>query len=206
MRFASVFLGTLWFGLGCGGAAVESRPFHGAESRPPPPDSRSRGPAPEWVMRVASQKGRICAVGAVDPTFYRDDGILHAERAARDALARTVQVKITSVMYDYQKNDRMYVDQAVVEQVVGSISDVVLSGSEVESTWYDELGSVSRRGMTYALACMPTDRSAAEFAEKLKSVAQAAPESEKQIADVRERAKTAFEELEAQEAKAGETR
>ena len=163
-------------------------------------NSHSRGDAPDWVMRTPSLKGNICAVGAVDPTFFRDDGRVNAGKAARGELARTVQVQITSVMYDEQTTRGGWVDQATVEQVVGSISDVVLAGAQVKEVWYDETGRVSRQGMTYALACMPTDRSVQEFAEKLAAVA---PEEDNKdrIERVKENARLAFEELEAMEDK-----
>lgn len=158
--------------------------------------------APEWVMRTPKMKGNICAVGAVEPTFYRQDGIVSAGEAARAELARSVQVKITSVMYQEESSSGGYVDQAFVSEVVGSISDVVLAGSQVMESWYDESGSVSKKGMTYALACMPTDQSAAQLAEKLAAAAPA-EENKDKIAAVREKAKAAFDELEAMEAKKG---
>jgi hypothetical protein len=104
-------------------------------------------------------------------------------------------------MYDEQTTNGSWVDQVSVQQVVGSISDVVLSGAQVLETWYDETGAVSRRGMTYALACMPTDKSVQEFAEKLKQVAPLeSPDAESRIARVKENARLAFDELEKMEA------
>lgn len=166
------------------------------------PGSRSRGPAPEWVLRIPKSHGNICAVGTVDPTFFRQDGVRHAAEAARNELARTIEVKVTSVMYDEQSTRGSYVDEAFVQQVVGTMSDVVLAGAQILETWYDELGSVSRRGMTYALACMSTDRSVAELAERLKAAAAAEGEDQAdRIQDVRERAADLFKELEEQEEK-----
>lgn len=160
--------------------------------------------APEWVLRTPRMQGNVCAVGAVDPTFFRDDGIERAKEAARAELARTVQVKINSVFLDVAENDGSW-----VRQVIDSTSEVVLSGAEVLEVWYDETGSVQRRGMTWALACMKTDQSVAELAAKLKAASEEAaaeedePSREAKIAKVRERAAAAFDELEAaEEAKA----
>jgi hypothetical protein len=150
---------------------------------------------PEWVYRVPRKDGQICATGAVDPTFYRQDGRTSAAETARGELARTVQVQVTAVMYDEQTKDGSYVDQAIVTEVIGSISEAVISGAEVVSYWFDEYGNVSRRGMTYALACMRTDQSVAELAEKLEA-AFPEEEHEEKIAEVKERARAAFEELE----------
>ena len=97
-------------------------------------------------------------------------------------------------------------DGSWVRQVIDSTSEVVLSGAEVLEVWYDADGSVQRRGMTWALACMKTDQSVAELAAKLKAASEEAlaeedePSREAKIAKVRERAAAAFDELEAAEA------
>ncbi len=185
-----------------------------ASAPPPPPQLVPEGSlkkagkdAPEWVLRTPRMQGNVCAVGAVDPTFFRDDGIVRAKEAARAELARTVQVKINSVFLDVAENDGSW-----VRQVIDSTSEVVLSGAEILEVWYDEAGSVQRRGMTWALACMKTDQSVAELAAKLKEASEEAaaeedqPSREAKIAKVRERAAAAFDELEAaEEAKAKAT-
>lgn len=171
--------------IGCGHAPVV------APVQPPPP----KKPAPEWVMRLPRKKGDVCAVGAVDPTYFRQDGLKFAAESARAELAKAIQVKVSSVMLDYQSTSGDSVDQATVEQVVGSVSDGVLSGAEIMESWYDEDGSVSRKGMTYALACMRTDQSVAELAEKLKQVTPESEDKEKKIQNVRDRAAAAFDEL-----------
>lgn len=180
------------FLFACGGG----KNVQSAQPPPPPPHVD----VPEWVLRLPKMPGNICATGAVDPTFYRQDGRGQAADSARNELARTIQVKVTSVMYDEQTNSGSYVDQSFVSQVVGSISDVVLSGAQVMEYWFDEYGNVSRKGMTYALACMPTDQSVAQLAEKLKEAHPEADDAAK-IEKVRERAKAAFDELESMEAK-----
>ena len=181
--------------VGCGGGGG------GQQHVQAPVGAKPRGSdAPEWVMRLPRQPGNICATGAVDPTFYRQDGRTQAADSARNELARTIQVKVSSVMYDESSTSGSYVDQAFVTQVVGSISDVVLSGATVLEYWFDETGSVSRKGMTYALACMPTDQSVAQLAEKLQA-AHPDESDAKKIEHVKERAKAAFDELEAMEKK-----
>jgi hypothetical protein len=170
----------------------------------PPAPSR---PAPGWVLKTPRMKGNVCAVGAVDPTFFRDDGLVHAGEAARNELARTVQVKISSVLLDEQTNSGSHIDEQFQQEVIGSISDVVLAGAQVMESWYDDAGSVSRRGMTYALACMPTDASVAQLAEKLKASAeQAGEDKQDKIEAVKDRAKVAFDELETQAAEAERAR
>lgn len=193
-------------------AVAISLVFAACASAPPPqpqlvPEGSTKKAgrdAPDWVLRTPRMPGNVCAVGAVDPTFFRDQGIENAKEAARAELARTVQVKINSMFLDVAENDGSW-----VRQVIDSTSEVVLSGAEVLEVWYDETGSVQRRGMTWALACMKTDQSVAELAAKLKAASEEAaveedePSREAKIAKVRERAAAAFDELEAAEAAKG---
>jgi hypothetical protein len=176
-------------GLACGG----SQPV--PPDRPPPPDVE----VPEWVNRTPRMPGNVCAVGAVDPTYFRQDGRVQAAESARTELARTIQVKITSVMYDEQDNRGTYVDQSIVSEVIGTVSEGVIAGAEVLEYWFDEYGNVSRKGMTYALACMKTDTSVAELAAKLEAAYPKEEEQDK-VEAVKERARLAFEELEKMEA------
>lgn len=184
-----------------------SGPRQVANTNPHVLPPKKKGPvktAPKWVMKTPSIKDKVCAVGAVDPTFYRDDGRRNASEAARNELARTVQVKISTVMYDeVNSHGGGFTDEVSIQQIVGSISDVVLSGAQVVEIWFDEHGVVDRDGMTYALACMPKDASMKEFAEKLEAAAatQESPDKEKRIQRVKENARKAFDELEAMEAR-----
>lgn len=187
------------FAAACGLAGCSSgggQDVVAPEPPPPPPHVD----VPDWVLHTPVERGQVCATGAVDPTFYRQDGRNGAADSARNELARTIQVKVSSVMYDEQTTSGSNVDQAFVTQVVGSISDVVLSGAQVRSYWYDEYGNVSRKGMTYALACMPTDESVAQLADRLKQVHPDEQDKDK-IEQVKARAKAAFDELETMENK-----
>lgn len=156
------------------------------------------GPVPAWVLKTPRRSGSVCATGAVDPTYYRQDGRVFAAESARNELARTLEVRVTSVMYDEQTTSGSFVDQAFVSQVAGSLSEVVLSGAEVSEYWFDEHGQVSRKGMTYALACMQRDSSVAELVERMKSAATS-DEEEVALDQVRQRAERAFDELEQME-------
>ena len=185
--------------MACGGGQVpKARNPHYLAPPSPPPSASSR--APDWVRAVPSKKGRICAVGGVEPTFYRQDGMVYAAEAARNELARSIQVHIYSVMYDVESARGGSTQQYIVSEVVTAVHDGVLAGAEIVSTWFDEGGAVSKKGMTYALACMDTEQSVAQLAERLE---QAFPDEEHKeaIAQVRERAKAAFDELESMEEK-----
>jgi hypothetical protein len=132
--FAMASSSVACLGLGGKQAAVQA-----------PVAPKSASDAPEWVMRTPRMPGNICATGAVDPTFFRQDGRTQAADSARNELARTIQVKVSSVMYDEQTTSGSYVDQAFVSQVVGSISDVVLSGAQVMEYWFDELEAMENK-------------------------------------------------------------
>jgi hypothetical protein len=160
----------------------------------------SNADVPDWVKRTPTAKGKLCAQGAVDPTFYRQDGRIHAAEAARNELARSVQVHINSIMYDYDSTSGGSVRQYIVSEVTTAVQDGVVAGAEILEYWFDEHGAVSRRGMTYALACMSTDRSAAELAEKLEQLKVEHPEDGARIEAVKERARQAFDDLERLEA------
>lgn len=170
---------------------------------PPPPPVAVE--VPGWITEMPKRKGEICATGAVDPTFYRQDGRVNAAEAARNELARSIQVHISSVMYDTETSRGGSVRQYIVSEVVSAVNEGVLAGAEIIAYWYDSTGAVSGKGMTYALACMATNQSVAQLAEKLE---QAYPDEDHkdEIAAVKERARAAFDELEAMEDKrAGRT-
>ncbi|CAN0520391.1 unnamed protein product, partial [Laminaria digitata] len=156
--------------------------------------------APDWVFEIPSKPGHVCATGAVDPTFYRQDGRVNAAEAARNELARSIQVHISSIMYDTSTTRGGSVRQHIVSEVVTAVNEGVLSGAEIIGYWYDARGSVSRVGMTYAYACMDTTQSVADLAAKLE---EAYPDEEHkdQIAAVKDRARAAFDDLEAMENK-----
>lgn len=128
---------------------------------------------------------------------------MHAAEAARNELARSIQVHISSVMYDTSTQRGGGVRQFIVSEVVTAVNEGVLSGAEILAYWFDATGTVSRDGMTYALACMDTKQSVADLAAKLET---AFPDEEHkdQIVAVKERARAAFDELEAMENKRAE--
>ncbi len=165
----------------------------------PPPDVD----VPDWVYETPSKPGYICATGAVDRTYYQQDGRVYAAEAARNELARTIQVTIYSVMYDYESQRGGSVRQYIVSEVETAVAGGVLNGAEILHSWYDKYGNVANPGMTYALACMKKDQSVKDLADKIK---EAYPEEEREAAleGVRKRAQAAFDDLEAMEAKHAE--
>ncbi len=126
-----------------------------------------------------------------------------AAEAARNELARSIQVTITSIMVDVETSRGGSVNQYIVSEVTSFVENGVVQGAEIVSYWYDPLGTVSRRGMTYALACIRTDVSLENLTASLK---EAYPDQEDQqkVQAIRDRAQNMFDELEQlEEKKAG---
>lgn len=188
---------------GAGGAAVAALMAWGAACRSapepapplPPPEPEAR--IPDWVRRTPSPRGEVCAVGAVDRTFYVQDAHARAAEAARVELAKTIEVRVNSVMYDYQSTRGSWVHSADVVKVVESVTDGVVHGAEVRATWRDVDGLHLAPGMTFALACLRTDVPVAQLAEALRVAGET---DAADVEGVRLRAQAAFDELEAHEA------
>ncbi|MCC6810354.1 MAG: LPP20 family lipoprotein [Deltaproteobacteria bacterium] len=173
----------------------------GGGSAPPPRANAANDPnVPPWVDRVPDVKGKICALGSAEPTFFREDGKVYAAENARTQLASTLSLRVESVMIDIQSTNsgENYVDQQYVTQAQSFATDAVVQGAQVISYWYDETGTRGRQRATYALACLDTNSSVAELNNRLQ---QAYPQNEKTNQKIRERAKAAFDDLEKEEAK-----
>ncbi len=132
-------------------------------------------------------------MGAVDKTYFVQDGVAAAGEAARAELAKTVEVRVSSVMVDYQSTRGGFVRASDVVEVISAVSEGVLHGAEIRSTWFDPRGVHLTPGMTYALACLRTDVPVEQLAESLKAKDPDA------VQEVRKRAQRAFDELEAEE-------
>ena len=151
---------------------------------------------PDWVRRTPSPQGEVCAVGAVDRTFYVQDAHARAAEAARVELAKTIEVRVSSVMYDYQSTRGSWVHASDVVKVVESVADGVVHGAEVQATWRDPEGLHLAPGMTFALACLRTDVTVEQLAEALRAAGEA---DAVDLEGVRQRAQAAFDELSAHE-------
>lgn len=174
----------------------------GRRHKPPPPPVVSAKP-PAWVKHIPHEKGFVCAVGAVDPTFYRQDGLESAAEQARAELAKSIHSHIWAYTEDVQSTNGSSFRNLVTSEVEAAVTDGVIAGAEVRSTWYDEYGAQSRAGMTYALACMSTSKTAEQLAQKLREAHEDTVD-EKTIEAVEKRAQSLFDEMEEMEAKQAE--
>lgn len=125
---------------------------------------------PDWVQKVPREKDRICAVGASEPTYFREDAKKYAAENARSELARSLHVDINSIMVDITTERGGDIAEGSIIEASSWASEAVLKESEISSYWYDEEGTASfkKKGITYALACMPLKNTAQEISEKLK--------------------------------------
>tara|TARA_B100000315_G_scaffold213335_2_gene211226 strand:- start:5413 stop:5901 length:489 start_codon:yes stop_codon:yes gene_type:complete len=125
--------------------------------------------APEWVKKTPQKEGQLCAVGASEPTFYKDDAKEYAAENARKELARSLNLEIKNIIVDIATEKGSSMDEGTFMEVSSWATSVVLRESRIIEYWYNEEGVVShgRKGITYALACMPTDSTIKEISNKL---------------------------------------
>jgi len=112
---------------------------------------------PAWVPGAAKVPGKVCAIGSSEPTFYKEEGKGIAAENARKELARSLSMSVHSVMIDVRENRGSSTEEASMLEVSSWAAEAVISNSVIEAYWYDESGvaSFKRRGITYALACVP---------------------------------------------------
>lgn len=130
---------------------------------------------PDWVQKVPREKDRLCAVGASEPTYFREDSKKYAAENARSELARSLHVDIKSIMVDITTEKGGDIAEGSIIEASTWASEAVLKESEITSYWYDEEGTASfkKKGITYALACMPLKNTAQEILQKLKDTGDA---------------------------------
>lgn len=123
---------------------------------------------PSWVLTPPKPEGKLCAVGASEPAYFKEDGKEYAAENARKQLALAYSVSIKSIMVDVATGRGHDVDEAGVMEVSSWVTDAVLKESEIVAYWYDKNGiaSFKRKGITYALACMPFQSAGKEVSTK----------------------------------------
>ena len=122
----------------------------------PPIKAMSANNIPDWLRGEPKVEGMICAIGSSGPTFYKDDAKAYAAENARKELAKTIQIRIESILIDFSAEKGSSIDEATVAQVTSSATSAVVENSKVIDYWYDEEGIVSnQKNFTFALCCMP---------------------------------------------------
>jgi len=116
---------------------------------------KSSGLVPDWLTGEPKIEGMICAVGMSEPTFYKKDARQYAAENARKALARTLSIEINTLMVDITSEKNSSINEATTMEVSSWTTKAVVRNSEIIEYWHDAKGIVSRKDVTYALACMP---------------------------------------------------
>ncbi len=147
--------------------------------------------APAWVLGGGVASGKeICGVGTVQGTRNLSLARTAAYGRARTAIARMLQVKVKSMLKDYQstttggeKFGEAANDEQHIVDVSKQITDINLSGTEERAIW------MSKTGKTVAgLVCLNT--------EKFKSAVSNMSQLDEAVRQaVVERADKAFSEL-----------
>ncbi len=171
--------------IGCGGS-------------PAPKDSLKAETVglPGWALGKCQDslknKNALCASGSVQGMTNVGLARSAAEGRARTELARILQVRVKSMLKDYQAAtqggpDNETASEQHVEDVSKQITDVTLSGSRVEDTFISETGTF------WALVALDPD----DFKESLKGMKNL---DERVRAHIVQRADAAFRDLDRQTA------
>jgi hypothetical protein len=188
-----VLLGAVLALLACGGAKEKPTPMKSAMAQ------EFEG-APAWVTKGCAayqgEKAAICGVGSAGGTRNPSLAMSAAEGRARTAIARSLQVKVKSMLKDYQATTTggedfgtAAADEQHIVDVSKQITNMTLSGTQRVDSW------ISPNGTLYVLMKLDVDA----FKDAVSGMKQL---DEKVRKAVIERAEKAFKELD--EATAGE--
>ena len=157
LLFSSAIIATMMFS-GCG--------LSNKAAAPQAPSCQIEGAnAPEWVCNGgANMEGGIFAVGSAQKSpmgigFQRTE----AMAAARDELARQLNIKVKNMFKSYMSSTGTGDDQTaerVATNVSKQLSKQVLQGSKLLKTW------ISPKGTMYVLVGMPNVKEAVKQATK----------------------------------------
>lgn len=146
--------------------------------------------APKWVMMGGSGSSQeICAIGSTGGTRNPSMARNAAVGRGRTELARMLNVKVQSMLKDYQSTTTggeefgtAANDEQHIVDVAKQITDTTLSGTEQKDSW------ISNSGTFYALVCMDV----AKFSGAINNMGQLSESIRKAVV---ERAEKAFDEL-----------
>lgn len=158
------------------------------------PESSILADAPDWVLQSCSaywgdNDARICGVGSAGGTKNISLARNAAIGRARTEIARSLQLKVKSMLKDYQATTTggdeygfAAADEQYVEDVSRQITDMTLSGTAMQDTW------VAGNGTLFVLVALDVDT----FKDSLQNMTDL---SETIRRAVQERADEAFDEL-----------
>lgn len=151
--------------------------------------------APDWVVqgcrgsKQADNGDALCGVGSIAGTRNISLARTAAVGRGRTEIARTLQVKVKSMLKDYQATTsggeafgEQMNDEQHIEDVSKQITQISLSGTEMRDTW------ISQAGTVYALVVLDVEK----FEDSISDMHQL---SEQVREAVHERARQSFQEL-----------
>jgi len=151
--------------------------------------------APDWVVKGCSvyfknkEDRKICGVGSVGSTRNAGMARTGAVARARTEIARQLEVKVESMLKDYQatttggeKYGQVANDEQNITDVSKQITSQTLSGTEMIDSW------VSNSGTYYALVALDTETFKGQI-DKMGQLSEATRKA------VQARADKAFDEL-----------
>jgi hypothetical protein len=152
---------------------------------------------PKWLSWRGTQPGgRLCAIGFSSPMFHADKTFVGVVEDIRGQLSRVLQTLVSSY-YEELTTTR----GAAYEAMTVATTDAISKGAIVTHYWYDRdgRGPIKQKRSTYGWGCIYP----VEVLEQSVAAAEASapPEEKNVIAQVKERAQHAFEDLDAEIAK-----
>ncbi len=146
---------------------------------------------PSWIRRTGTQSGgRLCAVGFSLPTFHPDKTFVVVVEDVRAQLAHVLTTLVSSYYEELTTTRYQYVEAMTV-----ATTQAISKGAIVTDFWYDRagIGPFGRKRTTYGWGCVyPVD----VMLKTIENVEDDLPQDI--VAQVRERARNAFDELDAE--------
>ena len=113
---------------------------------------------PTWINQVPGRSEGLCAIGVSGPTLYPEDARTNSQSLAFTELARVLEVRVKADMTVYSQGNSQHYD-ALLHEVAGLTSDVVLKQAQVKEQWVHPGGDrqYGEKGTVYTLVCMPNE-------------------------------------------------
>jgi len=107
---------------------------------------------PPWVKRCPiDEKGEyIYAVGYSSSAFYHKDTIEHAKDHSRIELAKSIKIDVKEEMFDIMVSEkRSFVRKNKFITISETITDSILTDSEILEIWHDRNGVTGEKKILY---------------------------------------------------------
>lgn len=146
--------------------------------------------APDWILKAPIGQGFIYAVGNSGNTLYHSDARRRAADDARKELAKSLEVKISSITLIFTNADsRNIYNETFLVEATSQAVNTVAQNSRIIEYWVDSRGLVPgmEPNTVYALATMRAHEVVGKLSDTAKRVL-----TEDQSTEVIERTKEIF--------------